>query len=320
MLTRAKTGDVVLVLISGGASSLCAAPVAGVSIEDYAATANVLMRAGADIHELNTVRTQIDRLKGGGMARLVSPARAVGLIVSDVPGNPLHIIGSGPLTPPAATPADALGILDRYELLPAVPDGVRHALSSARSVAHDFSHVMTRIVLDNRVAVEGAAQEARRLGYEPRIDPAPVTGSAREAGNRLARDAIAHAGRMHHADPPACMLYGGETTVVVTGAGTGGRNQELALSAAVALDGHTRITIGSVGTDGIDGPTDAAGAIADGATVQRGTAAGVNARDALDANDSHTFLDAAEALIRTGATGTNVMDVQVVLVDPPWPA
>lgn len=316
-LARATAGDVVLVLISGGASALCAAPVDGIGIDDYRAAVAALMRAGADIHELNAVRTHLDRLKGGGMARIAAPARAIGLIISDVPGNPLDIIASGPLTPSRTMPADALDILDRYQLLPEVPAGVRRALSSGPGVVHDFAHVTTRIVLDNRAAVEGAADEARRLGYRPHIREEPVTGSARDAGARLAAAAMAHADHMHHAAEPACRLYGGETTVVVTGPGRGGRNQELALSAALVLDGNTSITIGSVGTDGIDGPTDAAGAVTDGTTVLRGTRAGVNARDALHENDSYAFLEAAGALIHTGATGTNVMDVQVVLIDPP---
>ena len=316
-LARVAPDDVVLVLISGGASSLSAAPVHGVGIDEYAETVNMLLRAGADIRELNTVRTHMDRLKGGGMARLTSPARTVGLIVSDVPGNPLDVIASGPLTPCDTAPIDGERILERYELLSAVPESVRDALASGRPQPPDVAHVTTHVVLDNRAAVEGAAAEARRLGYEIRMSIEPVTGSARAAGIRLARKAIAVSRLMHGGSPPVCLLYGGETTVVVTGGGSGGRNQELALAAAIELDGEPCITLGSVGTDGIDGNTDAAGAVAGGSTILCGRRAGVDARDALRENDSYTFFDAAGGLIRTGATGTNVMDVQVVLIDPP---
>lgn len=319
-LTGMDSSDTVLVLISGGASSLSAAPAHGVGIGEYAATVHMLMRAGADIRELNTVRTHIDRLKGGGMAQIVSPARAIGLIVSDVAGNPLDVIASGPLTQCASRPIDGLRILEKYELLATAPDSVRRALAADRTLSHEFSHVTTHVVLDNRAAVEGAAGKARRLGYDTRTHFDPVTGSARAAGIRLARRSIALSRLMRRGDTPVCLLYGGETTVAVTGSGMGGRNQELALAAAIELDGEPCITVGSVGTDGIDGPTDAAGAVAGTSTVVNGSRAGVNARDALHENDSYTFFDAAGGLIRTGATGTNVMDVQVVLIDPPDPS
>jgi glycerate 2-kinase len=329
-LSDAAAGDVVLVLISGGASSLCAAPAAGITIDEYAQVVRGLMHAGADIRELNTLRTHIDRLKGGGMARLIAPARAIGLVVSDVIGNPLDIIASGPLTPCTTTAGDAARILERFGLWSATPHAVRHALTSvharqqparhrADAAASAFPHVRVLVVLDNRAAVDGAAREARRLGYDVRVSDEAVTGSAREAGSRIAREARYVADRMRHADPPVCLLYGGETTVTVSGTGTGGRNQELVLAAAIELDGKPRITVASLGTDGIDGPTGAAGAIADGRTVSNGRRAHLNATDALVNNDSHTFFVAAGGLIRTGPTGTNVMDVQLALIDPAAP-
>jgi glycerate-2-kinase len=349
-LTDAADGDIVVVLISGGASSLCAAPAAGITIDEYAGVVDALLDAGADIRELNTVRAHIDRLKGGGMARLAAPARVIGLVVSDVVGSPLDVIASGPLTPSTTTATDATRVLEKYRLWSAVPDSVRRALQSGPhdrapgsgsssgsyeppsssssasdspppgSGAADFSHVTTRVVLDNRTAVDGAAREARRLGYGVRVSREAVTGRARRAGTRIARDATAIADRLQHADAPVCVLYGGETTVVVSGAGTGGRNQELVLAAAIELDGDSRITVASLGTDGIDGPTDAAGAAADGGTVARGKRAGLSAGDALENNDSHSFFAVVDGLIRTGPTGTNVMDVQVALIDPATPA
>jgi glycerate-2-kinase len=177
--------------------------------------------------------------------------------------------------------------------------------------------VTTRIILDNATATAGAAGEARRLGYDVRTSPLPLTGTARDAGTRIARDARRAAADLRNGDRPVCLVYGGETTVIVKGSGRGGRNQELVLAAAVEIDGEPRITIGSLGTDGIDGPTDAAGAIADGETVARGRRVRLAAAEALADNDSYSYFDATGELIRTGPTGTNVMDVQVALIDPP---
>lgn len=318
LLRGAADGDVVIVLLSGGASSLCVAPAAGVTIEEYAEVVRSLMLAGADIRELNTVRAHIDILKGGGMARISAPARVIGLIVSDVAGNSLDVIASGPLTPCSTTPRDALRVLEKYELTATVPRSVRSALHAARDdTPASFSHVSTQIVLDNRAALDGAARAAARLAYDVRITDEPVTGIAREAGRRMAHDALATARALRASDRPVCVLAGGETTVVVSGTGKGGRNQELILAAAIELAGGARVTVGSIGTDGVDGPTDAAGAVADASTIGTAKAAGFDAVEALRDNDSYSLLGAAGSLIRTGATGTNVMDVQVVLIDPP---
>lgn len=320
LLSAASHDDTVLVLISGGASSLCAAPAAGITIEEYAALVRALQHAGADIVELNTVRRHIDLLKGGGMARLAAPARTIGLIVSDVTGSPLHIIASGPLSPGITTPRDARSVLERFGLWHAAPPSIRNALSASDTAADltdAAAHALLRVVADNGIAVAGAARMAVQLGYDVRTTELPVTGAAREAGASAARAAMRIARVLRPADRPVCLLSGGETTVVVTGAGTGGRNQEVVLAAALELAGHPGITIGSIGTDGVDGPTDAAGAVADSATIVAGAHAGVDAAIALEHNDSHSFFTAAGGLIRTGPTGTNVMDVQVALVDPP---
>lgn len=335
MLGSTDAGDLVVVLISGGASSLCAAPVVGISIDEYSSVVRMLMRAGADIHELNTVRTHIDRLKGGGMARLIAPAHALGLVMSDVVGNHLDIIGSGPLTPSTTRSDDALRILRDFGLLDRIPTGVRRVLEHARpAVSHDTTarhstmqpfdpeetgaaRVRTQIILDNHTAMDGAADEARRMDYAVQVRNEPVTGIAHEAGTAIARNALTVAGAMQPGDRPQCIISGGETTVEVRGTGTGGRNLELTLGAAMALEGDSRVTVASIGTDGVDGSSDAAGAVADGATVANGKRAAINAGDALENNDSHTFFATAGGLIRTGPTGTNVMDVQIALIDPP---
>jgi hydroxypyruvate reductase len=322
LLADAADGDVVVALISGGASSLCAAPADPITIGDYAAVVHALQVAGADIRELNTVRAQIDRLKGGGMARLAAPARVLGLIVSDVVGSPLDVVASGPLSPARTSPADAVDVLQRHGLWADASDSVRRVLTRTdktrvRDSQPDFEHVTLRVIADNDTAVAGAADAARDLGYDVRVAAAPVTGPAREAGLRMARAAGDVAGSLRPGDRPVCLLSGGETTVVVKGSGIGGRNQELVLAGAIALRGIAGITVASLGTDGVDGPTDAAGAIADGDSVARGERAGIDAALALDNNDSYSFFNRAGGHIMTGPTGTNVMDVQVALVDAP---
>src|SRR5690606_36983443 len=304
----------VLALISGGASALCVAPLDGITIAEYGDVVGQLMRAGADIHELNCVRAHIDALKGGGMAALAAPAESNVLVVSDVVGNELHTIASGPFSAHPSTPADALQVLDHYTI--EAPESIRAALNTYRHTPE--AHADVRIILDNADAVAGAARAAAALGYDVLIDDEPVTGHARDAGVRLSLRALDVAREMTTNDTAICLLYGGETTVRVTGSGKGGRNQELALSAAMALDGVPRITLGSIGTDGIDGPTDAAGAVVDGTTAKAASAAGLDVPVALWNNDSHRLLDRVGSLIRLEPTGTNVMDVQAVVIDPPW--
>lgn len=322
LLADAADGDVIVMLISGGASSLCAAPSDPITIRDYAAVVHALLIAGADIRELNTVRAHIDHLKGGGMARRAAPARVLGLIVSDVVGSSLDVVASGPLSPARTSSGDAVDVLERYGLWMDAPDAVRRMLSRTREavvsdVEPGFVHVTLRIIADNHTAVAGAADAARSLGYDVRIAAEPVTGPAREAGLRLAQAARDVAGSLRPGDRPVCLLSGGETTVVVTGSGLGGRNQELVLAGAIALRGIAGITVASLGTDGVDGPTDAAGAVADGDSAARGERVGIDAALALDNNDSYSFFNRAGGLIMTGPTGTNVMDVQVALVDAP---
>ncbi|HEY6838932.1 MAG TPA: DUF4147 domain-containing protein [Geobacteraceae bacterium] len=312
-----------VVLVSGGGSALLVAPVQGVSLADKGKTANLLMGAGADIRSLNTVRKHLSRIKGGRLAALIHPATVVSLILSDVIDDPLDVIASGPTAPDPTSFADALLVLRRFRLAAQVPPSVMvHLSRGATKVLPEtpkpgdplFAGVTNTIVGSNRTAVAAARRAAEGLGMRVVVEPEPVCGEAREAGRVLARRARAL--RAERAgDTPLCLLAGGETVVTVAGTGTGGRNQELALAFALEIEGEAGITLLSAGTDGIDGPTDAAGALVDGTTAARGRTRGLDPDRYLADNDSHTFLRATDSLFVTGPTGTNVMDLQIVILD-----
>jgi hydroxypyruvate reductase len=313
-----------LVLISGGASAMTTLPVAGITLGDITATSRALMAAGADIRELNCVRKHLDRLKGGLMARIAAGAAIRALVLSDVIGDPLDVIGSGPLVPDSTTYADAIAVLRRRGVWGMLPRTVSaHLLGGARGdhpetpKAGDpcFGGVEIEIIGNNALAVQGAAAEARRLGFDVWVEGEPVAGEAREAGAAFARRVLDAASRPA-GGKPWCIVGGGETTVIVRGAGIGGRNLEFATAAALAIDGTGGIAIGSVGTDGRDGPTDPAGAVVDGGTASRVREAQMDLAERLRDNDTLAALDAAGAVMRTGATGTNVMDVYVAMIAP----
>lgn len=312
----------VLVLVSGGASSLMTLPAEGIALADVVATSRALMAAGADIRELNCVRKHLDQLKGGLMARVAGGAAIRALVLSDVIGDPLDVIGSGPLVPDPTTYDDAIGVLRRREVWDALPPAVRdHLLAGARGERPEtpkpgdvcFANIEIDVIGNNALAVQGAAAEARRRGFDVEIVEAPVEGEARDAGELFARRALERWSRVAGARPQ-CMVGGGETTVTVTGSGVGGRNLEFAAAAALTIDGATGIAIGSIGTDGRDGPTDAAGAVVDGESAVRARLAHVDLADHLRNNDTLIALDAAGAVMRTGATGTNVADVCVATI------
>jgi glycerate 2-kinase len=319
LLDGAAAGELVLVLLSGGASSTVAVPLGGIRIEEYAECVEMLMKAGAAVGELNIVRRHIDAIKGGRMAEIAAPAGVLGLVLSDVVGDRLEIIGSGPLTPDDSTCDDAIHVLRRHDVLDHCAPSIRRYLEECAAdmregTADDsltFENVRVRVIGGNDVALNGAAIRAAELGYAVRRAPAPVTGTAREAGASLAREAL-HLRRTE--ELPLCIVAGGETTVAVQGSGRGGRNQELVLAACIALAGTAGVTVASVGTDGVDGSTDAAGAIADEDTLATAAEHGTDASAALDDNDSYGFFDAVGGLVRTGPTGTNVNDVQIALV------
>jgi glycerate-2-kinase len=313
--------DALLVLLSGGGSALMVLPAEEITLKDLRETADLVMRAGANITELNCVRKHTDRLKGGRLARAAQPARVIALLLSDVTGDALDAIASGPLSPDTTSYADALHVLDTLHVRDDVPRAVvEHLERGVRGEIPDspraddpcFNAVTTHIVGNVDTALEGARSEAERLGYSAAVSAARVVGEARTAGTALARNALEVRETAH--TQPLCLLSGGETTVTVRGTGKGGRNQELALAAAIALDGTDGITVVSLGTDGIDGPTDAAGAVVDGTTVERARALGLDAHAMLANNDAYTFFAATGDLLHTGPTGTNVTDLQIVVI------
>lgn len=325
LLADVSEHDLVLALLSGGASALLPSPVEGVSLEDLQATTTLLLRSGATIVELNAVRKHLSRFKGGQLARLAAPAAVATLILSDVVGDPLDVIASGLTVPDPTTYADAWRVLERQELVLRVPEAVRAHLAAGMAGSRRetpksgdpcFERVINRVIASNRAAAQAAAQTATALGYRTLLLSTFVEGEAREVAKVAA--ALMRSVRQHGEPipPPACLLWGGETTVTVRGDGTGGRNQELALAAALALDGAPGVALLALATDGTDGPTDAAGAVVDGATASRARALGLDLHAALRNNDAYPALDAVGALLRTGPTGTNVNDLLVMLIGP----
>lgn len=319
---EARQGDLLLCLLSGGASALWSAPPEGVSLGDLRETTRALLRCGAPIEEINAVRRHLSRIAGGWLARAAFPARTIALVLSDVAGSPPEAIGSGPTAADPSRYADALEVLRRREVV--IPPAVLRHLQ--RGVADEVPETpkpgdasLTRstlhLVAENAFALRAAAAAAARLGYAPRVVSDRLHGEARELGGEIAvqglraRDAAGGA--------PTALLYGGESTVTVTGDGRGGRNQELALAAALALDGKDGVVVAALGTDGQDGPTRAAGAVVDGGTARRGRERGGDPEAALARNDSGPFLDGAGDLLVTGPTGTNVADLVVALVHRP---
>jgi glycerate-2-kinase len=312
--------DTLLVLISGGASALMALPADGVTLDDKRATTQQLLRAGADIYALNTVRKHLSAIKGGWLAARARAACRT-LVISDVVGDDLSVIASGPTVADASTFADAVGLLMRFggedAYPPAVVTRLRRGAAGALPETPKpgdarLSASTTTVVGSRRDAMAGAAAEAASLDYDVvRVDD-PVVGEARTTAVAHLRAVIA---RASGAARPACIVSSGETTVHVMGDGRGGRNQEFALAAAAPLAqlGGAAL-LASIGTDGIDGPTDAAGAIADATTLDRARAAGQSAERALANNDAYAFFDALGDLIHTGPTGTNVGDLQVILL------
>jgi hydroxypyruvate reductase len=314
--------DVVVVLVSGGASALLVVPIEGVSLQDKQAATARLLRAGADIHALNTVRKHLSRVKGGRLAA-ATKARVVCLAVSDVVGDDVSVIGSGLTAGDPTSFADALGLLERYggwdafppSVVAALRDGVagRHAESPTPG-SPALSRTETRIIGGRRDAMAGARAEAARLGYRTHVIDQPVVGEARAAAATYAatlRD-IASAG-----GTPLCVVSSGETTVRVTGGGKGGRNQEFALALVEALPTMGgAVVVSSIGTDGIDGPTDAAGAIVTSDTCARADARQLNPRAFLDNNDAYHFFEVLADVIKTGPTRTNVGDIQIALIVP----
>ncbi len=277
-----------------------------------------MLRAGATIQELNCIRKHIDRLKGGRLAAFAYPNRVVALVLSDVVGDSLATIASGPTVGDPTTVADAIAVAKSRGVWEKFPASVRaHLESGADESPKDGDARLSRaenvIIGSNVTAADAACAQARALGYSARVVTTSLTGEARTAGAEIIRAVQEERARNK---TKTALIYAGETTVTVHGNGVGGRNQELVLGAALAMDGVSGLAIVSLGTDGVDGPTDAAGAVADGKSVGKARAHGIDAGAALAANDTHTFWKSIGGLVRTGPTGTNVMDITVALAVP----
>lgn len=308
--------DLVLVLISGGGSALVEMPVSGVSIADLAGTTDLLLRAGADIRTLNLVRRHLSLIKGGGLAHAAFPARVVNLIISDVLGNPVEVIAGGPTVDVAGDEPSAESTILRLGIWNELPEPVRFALrSAAPSQSPVSSHVLKSVILaDAMLAAEGAAGAAREIGYTPVVLGTRFEGEAREFGRFWAE--VARHSRLTGGpfQLPACLIGTGELTVTVRGDGTGGRNTEMALAAALEIADVPGVAIASLATDGDDGVTGAAGGVVIGSSVDVALRTGLDPTALLLNNDSLRFLDATSGLVVTGPTGTNVNDLYLALI------
>jgi len=323
LLQEATANDLVICLLSGGGSALLPLPVPGVTLDDLQRLTSDLLRCGATINEINAVRKHLSQVQGGQLARLAAPAPVIALILSDVVGSPLDVIASGPTVPDTSTFADALGVLEGYGISeqtpPAVVAQLRRGLSgdvpeTPKPGDPVFAQVQTLVIGDNRIAAQAAVQQAAELGLHTLLLSTYVEGEAREVAKVLAGLGKEVARYGQPLPRPACLVAGGETTVTIRGQGKGGRNQELALAAAIALDGWDDVLLLTVATDGGDGPTDAAGAFADGSTVARARAQGLNPAAYLANNDAYNFFQALGDLLITGPTRTNVNDLTLVFV------
>ncbi|MEA3544502.1 MAG: glycerate kinase, partial [Thermodesulfobacteriota bacterium] len=323
LAASADENTLVLCLLSGGGSALLPLPVAGVSLEDKQTTTRVLLACGATIHEINAIRKHLSVIKGGGLARAVYPATLLTLILSDVIGDDLDSVASGPCVPDSKTYADCKAIFKKYSITNEIPSsvlshieaGIAGKVAETPKVGQDFfKKTQNVIVASNFNALLKAKEKADQLGYNSLLLSSMLEGETRDvAANHIAiaREIQLHG---HPLRPPACLLSGGETTVRIKGTGKGGRNQEFSLAAAIKMADMKNIIILSAGTDGSDGPTDAAGAVADEKTVQRAETLLLDPQKYLDNNDSYHFFDKLDDLYKTGPTNTNVMDLRIILI------
>jgi len=322
LLHQTDQEDMVLCLISGGGSALLTLPADGLSLSDLQATTESLLAAGATINQFNTIRKHLSAVKGGGIAQLAAPAKIHALILSDVVGDPLEVIASGPTVPDPTTFTDAWAIVEQYRLQDKLTEPVIQRLQAGCAGKMSdtpkpgdpvFAQVTNTVIGSNRIAAQAAVESAQRAGFNAKLLSTFIEGEAREVGRvmaGLAKGLICDEGPIKR---PACLVAGGETTVTLRGDGKGGRNQEMALAAAIALEGWSDTLIVCLGTDGTDGPTDAAGAFADGTTISQAKALGLDAVTFLDRNDAYNFFAPLNDLIMTGPTNTNVNDLTLIL-------
>jgi len=322
----AQADELVLVLVSGGGSALIPYPIDSITLQEKIATTNLLLSCGATINQVNCVRKHLSQLKGGGLARLAAPADCHALILSDVIGDDLSSIASGATVADTSTYADAIEVLKSKDVWDAVPSAVKRHLELGQQGAIPetpkpdnpiFEHITNTLIGSNSISVNASLAAAEQLGYEKQLISKHLCGIAREVAEEWVITAKKLIGK--GIQKPLALLAGGETTVILKGNGRGGRNQEMALAFAIAAEKHNlpgNWTFLSGGTDGLDGPTDAAGGIVDQGTIKRMLAAAVNPLAALENNDSYTALKRSQDLLHTGATGTNVADLQILLIYP----
>ncbi len=313
--------DLLIVLISGGASSLLSLPATGLSLSDKQKTTDLLLRSGASIQEINSVRKHISAIKGGRLAA-ASHGTMISLILSDVLGDDLSVIGSGPTAPDITTFHSVKAILQRYGLWKAISESVRNHVTlgekgripeTPKPGSLRFAAVQNEIIGNNILIVDKVSQKARKLGFHTMVLTTTLQGEAREVGKVVGALAQEVHGSGQPIPRPACLLFGGELTVTIRGQGKGGRAQEFALSAATAIEKLPNVWIAGFGTDGTDGPTDAAGAVVDGQTIQRASKMGIDPIKTLASHDSYTFFKKVGGHIITGPTGTNVNDLYILL-------
>jgi len=316
--------DLIICALSGGGSALLPAPSPPINLDQKQESTRLLLECGATINEINAIRKHLSRSKGGWLAKTAYPAALVSLILSDVIGDPLDVIASGPTVPDKSTYSDCIEIIERYDLINRLPksvveylaQGVAGILPETPKVGDPvFSKVQNLIVGNNRRALLAAEKQAISFGYNTLVLSSQIEGEAREVAQVFAAigKEISQVGLP--ISPPACLLAGGEPTVTIQGIGKGGRNQELALAFAIDIDGWDRISLLSAGTDGTDGPTDAAGAIVGGLTCRRARQANLNPHAFLLANDSNSFFESLGNLLKTGPTRTNVADIICMIVE-----
>lgn len=320
LLKDAGEDSLVICLISGGGSSLLVSPLDQLNLNDKQTVTELLLKAGADINELNTVRKHISNIKGGRLAEIAYPARVLSLILSDVIGDKLDVIASGPTTEDETTYKEAIDILNKYSLVDKFPETVINILKNGEAGLITetpkrgdkiFKNVENIIVGSNNLFIEAAKKRAEMLGFTTKVLTNQLMGEARDVGKwlgRIVKEEISKKSKN------LVLISGGETTVKVKGSGIGGRNMELALSFAIEIEGLEGISLLSAGTDGTDGPTDAAGAIVNGYTIKEARKNGIMAQEYLDNNDSYNFFKDAGGLFITSPTGTNVMDIQLIVI------
>jgi len=319
----ANKHDLVLCLISGGGSALLVLPAEGITLKDKQDTIKILLSCGATIHEINTIRKHISKIKGGRLAKAAYPAGMVSLILSDVVGDDLDVIASGPSVPDPSTFEESMNILIKYKITKNIPKAVvSHIMKGASGKVPEtpkeedriFKNTYNLIIAGNMEAINAARQESKKMGYKTLVLSSMIEGETRDVAKvhtAIAKEILKTGNPL---PPPACILSGGETTVNITGSGLGGRNQEFVLAAAIDIAERKNIVVLSGGTDGGDGPTDAAGAIADNNTFKRAESMGLNPLNFLLNNDSYHFFKQLDDLLITGPTNTNVMDLRIILV------